>query len=96
MLELFRRIFDAHTRTTRLELVLLGFIRNKRDLRRIKEQLLRSNTRNVFVNDDDGELIADVPEIVSLSEEIEARRLARGATATRMDIKETVLLLTRR
>lgn len=37
-----------YTRTTRLESVLLGFIKNNDDLRDIKKGLLRSNTRNVY------------------------------------------------
>ncbi len=36
-----------YTRTTRLESVLLGFINDKADLRRLKQGLLRSNTRNI-------------------------------------------------
>ena len=37
-----------YTRTTRLESVLLGFIRNRDDLRRLKQRLVRSNTRSVY------------------------------------------------
>jgi len=36
-----------YSRTTRLESVLLGFINSKKDLRAHKENLMRSNTRNV-------------------------------------------------
>ncbi len=42
-----------YTRTTRLESVILGFIKNRQDLRNLKYNLLRSNTRNVYVSDDD-------------------------------------------
>lgn len=70
-----------YTRTTRLESVLLGFIRNKGELRRLKEGLVRSNTRNVFKCDADDIWVAKHPEIQRLAAEIEARRLALGKTS---------------
>jgi hypothetical protein len=70
-----------YTRTTRLELVLLGFIREKADLRQVKQIMLRSHTRNVFVADDDSRYVADIPEIQEVAQEVEARRLERGATS---------------
>lgn len=42
-----------YTRTTRLETVLLGFARNKKELQTIKKGLVRSNTRTVYVDDED-------------------------------------------
>ena len=63
-----------YTRSTRLESVLLDFIRNKSDLRKIKQNLLRSNSRNIFVSDDDGECIKRFSRITSIAEEIESRR----------------------
>lgn len=42
-----------YTRTTRLESVILGFIRNKQDLRGLKASLVRSNTRTVYKGDKD-------------------------------------------
>jgi len=70
-----------YTRTTRLESVLLGFIRNREDLRWLKRGLLRSNTRNVYVDDDDDRYVADVPEIQRIACEIEARRTEMGKTS---------------
>lgn len=70
-----------YTRTTRLESVLLGFIRSKADLRRVKNALIRSNTRNVFVHDDDDEWIAEQTEIQRIAAEIEARRIELGKTS---------------
>ena len=70
-----------YTRTTRLESVLLGFIRNREDLRGLKQGLLRSNTRNVYVADDDDRYVADVPEIQRIAHEIEARREEMGKTS---------------
>jgi DNA modification methylase len=68
-----------YTRITRLEMVLLGFIKDKKDLRQLKNRLLRSNTRNVFVNDDDGQNVADVPAIRQIAKQVEGRRIEKGA-----------------
>src|SRR5260221_7723614 len=64
-----------YTRTTRLESVILGFISNKQDLRRLKQGLVRSNTRNVYKSDDDDILVKDNREVQRIAEEIEARRI---------------------
>lgn len=70
-----------YTRTTRLESVLLGFIRNKSDLRALKQHLIRSNTRNVYTSDDDDRWIASHPVIQHLAATIEARRIELGKTS---------------
>jgi SAM-dependent methyltransferase len=70
-----------YTRTTRLESVLLGFIRDKAELRAMKQGLLRSNTRNVYVGDEDDAWIAHFPAIVALADTIEARRIELGKTS---------------
>ena len=67
-----------YTRTTRLESVILGLIKNKKDLRALKEGLLRSNTRNVYVADRDDQFVADIPEIQRIAAEIEAKRIFMG------------------
>jgi len=64
-----------YTRSTRLESVLLGLITTRQDLRNLKSHLLRSNTRNVFVGDDDDIFIKDIPSVVRVAEEIEEKRL---------------------
>ena len=48
-----------YTRTTRLESVLLGFVRNKQELRGLKQGLVRSNTRSVYKTDADDVLVAE-------------------------------------
>lgn len=70
-----------YTRTTRLESVLLGFIRNKTELRELKQRLVRSNTRGVYAADDDHKWVADHPEIQRLAQEIERRRIELGKTS---------------
>jgi hypothetical protein len=67
-----------YTRTTRLESVVLGLIKNKHDLRALKEGLLRSNTRNVFVADRDDFFVEDIPEIQRIAAAIESKRLEMG------------------
>jgi DNA modification methylase len=70
-----------YTRTTRLESVLLGFLKDGNDLRELKKGLLRSNTRNVYKGDDDDRWIASHPQIQCLSEKIEERRIELGKTS---------------
>ena len=82
-----------YTRTTRLESVLLGFIRSRADLRALKQRLIRSNTRTVFKADDDDQWIRDHPHIQRVAKAIEDRRLALGKTSgfERMYGKVTLL-----
>lgn len=70
-----------YTRTTRLESVLLGFWRNKADVRAFKQSLIRSNTRNVYKVDDDDRWLAANGSAASLAQAIEARRIALGKTS---------------
>jgi len=70
-----------YTRTTRLESVLLGFVRNREELRSLKRTLLRSNTRSVYKGDDDDVWIKDHPEINRIAEQIERRRIELGKTS---------------
>lgn len=70
-----------YTRTTRLESVILGFIRNREDLRSLKQSLVRSNTRGVYVTDTDHFEIADNAEIQRIADAIEERRISLGKTS---------------
>lgn len=70
-----------YTRTTRLESVLLGFIQSKQELRRLKDGLIRSNTRNVFKADGDDRWVAKHSEIQRIAQTIEERRSALGKTS---------------
>ncbi len=70
-----------YTRTTRLESVLLGFIRDKVELRSLKKRLVRSNTRSVYSVDDDDAWVKDHSEIQQIARDIEARRIALGKTS---------------
>jgi len=67
-----------YTRITRLELVLLGFINNKNELRLLKDKFIRSNTRGIYKNDNDDMIIANFKEITRIADEIEKRRIQLG------------------
>jgi len=67
-----------YTRTTRLESVILGFITSKAQLRLLKQQMLRSNTRGVYKRDDDDRWVAEHPEIERIAQAIESRRIELG------------------
>lgn len=70
-----------YTRTTRLESVLLGFVRSKQDLRGLKQLLVRSNTRNVYKDDQDHLLVTENAEIQAIADAIESRRIELGKTS---------------
>jgi DNA modification methylase len=70
-----------YSRTTRLESVLLGFIKSKDDLRRLKQSLVRSNTRSVYKSDTDDRLVEGHEEIQRIAEAIEQRRIELGKTS---------------
>src|SRR5439155_26225928 len=64
-----------YTRTTRVESILLRLVSDKASLRGVKESLLRSNTRNVFVGDNDGNEVSEFSSIQKVCREIEDRRI---------------------
>ena len=70
-----------YTRITRLESVILGFIRDRSELRALKQQLVRSNTRNVYKGDTDDSLVADHSSIQQIANAIESRRVELKKTS---------------
>lgn len=70
-----------YTRTTRLESVLLGFLKTRADLRELKKSLVRSNTRGVYKDDLDDEYIKNFTQIQKIADEIEKRRIELGKTS---------------
>lgn len=67
-----------YTRTTRVESILLRIVTNRTSLREVKESLLRSNTRNIFVDDTDGEEVKQFASIQEVCRAIEHRRIELG------------------
>ncbi|MDE2775106.1 MAG: DNA methyltransferase [Chloroflexota bacterium] len=70
-----------YSRTTRLESVLLGFLSSREDLRRQKHKFIRSNTRGVYISDEDHHWVQHIPRIEALADSIEERRLELGKTS---------------
>jgi hypothetical protein len=70
-----------YTRSTRLESIVLGFIENRQDLRKIKSNLLKSNTRTIHKGDSDDSYVARFRSIQELAREIEDRRTELGKTS---------------
>jgi hypothetical protein len=70
-----------YTRTTRLESVLLGFIQSRQDLRSLKQNMIRSNTRGVYRDDNDDLVVAAHEEIGRIADAIEKRRKELGKTS---------------
>lgn len=70
-----------YSRTTRLESVILGFIKDKGDLRKIKKGFIRSNSKNVYRSDVDAQYVCNIDSINTLSNEIEQKRLDLGKTS---------------
>ena len=70
-----------YTRTTRLESVVLGFIQDRRQLRSLKQNLIRSNTRGVYKSDTDDLEVAQHNGIQEIAKAIERRRIELGKTS---------------
>jgi hypothetical protein len=64
-----------YTRTTRVESIIVGLLRDRKGLRQVKESLLRSNTRNVFVDDSDANEVTEFKSIQTVCNQIEERRI---------------------
>jgi SAM-dependent methyltransferase len=67
-----------YTRATRLESVILGFLADRADLRKLKQGLVRSNTRNVYAADREDAWVARQPTVQAIATEIERRRIEQG------------------
>ncbi|MEO0349439.1 MAG: DNA methyltransferase [Cyanobacteria bacterium P01_A01_bin.15] len=70
-----------YTRTTRLESVLLGFLEDKAGLQAVKHDLVRSNSRSVYHDDNDDRWVQNYPQILELADKIDQRREALGKTS---------------
>ena len=70
-----------YSRTTRLESVLLGFINSKEQLREVKKQFIRSNTKNVYKGDNNSQYVEKIDSISELSKSIEKKRIELNKTS---------------
>lgn len=82
-----------YTRSTRLEAVLLGFLRDKKDLKFVKQGLLRSNTRTVFKNSTSTLHDYPIASVRKVAEEIEQRRMELRKTSGFERLYHQVVLL---
>ena len=64
-----------------MESVVLGLIRNRHELRSLKQGLVRSNTRGVYKSDTDDREVSDHAEIQHIARSIERRRVELGKTS---------------
>ena len=67
-----------YTRNTRLELVFLGYIRSSKDLRVIKQQMLRSHSKNIYKDDSDGRFVATIPEVQEIVDELRQKTSSKS------------------
>jgi hypothetical protein len=70
-----------YSRTVRLESVMLGFMEDRDDLQTQKKGLIRSNTRGVYVDDEDDKWLEDYPRVKKLADRIEEKRKELGKTS---------------
>src|SRR5690606_18244190 len=70
-----------YSRTTRLENVLLGLVTNNDELRSLKKNFVRSNTRSVYKEDKDHSFVNDINSSQQLAIQIEARRIELNKTS---------------
>lgn len=70
-----------YSRTTRLENVLLGYVKNMLEQRGIKKTFIRSNTRSVYKSDQDHKFVTHIKSIQKIAKRIEDRRIELGKTS---------------
>lgn len=59
-----------YTRQTRLELAILGLVRNLNDLQKIEQTMIRGSRRQIFKEDHDFDQVQDFPEIQAVISEL--------------------------
>jgi len=62
-----------YTRQTRLELVFLGYIHDRKSLQAVKKAMLRSHSKGIYKEDNDGIYVADIPEVKAIADELRTK-----------------------
>jgi hypothetical protein len=62
-----------YTRCTRLELAILGHVRDKTELRELKRQMLRCNTKGIYKSDSDAQYSARHQSVQRIATELDKR-----------------------
>jgi DNA modification methylase len=70
-----------YTKHTRLELIFRGYATNHEEFRVIKKRMLRGSTTNLYKEDNDREPISEMSSIRDLTDLIDERLTADGATS---------------
>ena len=66
-----------YTRNSRLELVFLGFVRDKSSLQTVKKEMIRSHSKGIYKTDDDSALVAEVGSVQVVAEELRVKALEK-------------------
>jgi len=62
-----------YTRQTRLELVFLGYVHDRKSLQQVKHAMVRSHSKGIYHSDCDGLLVKDMPEVQSIADELRVK-----------------------
>lgn len=62
-----------YTRHSRLELAFLEEVTDKETLRQIKRQMIRSNTKGIYKEDNDCDLVSNNPKLLAITREIDKK-----------------------
>jgi DNA modification methylase len=62
-----------YTRCTRLELIFLGFLRSKEQLRQLKRTMIRCNTKGIYADDDDQRMSEQYEQITDVALRLESK-----------------------
>jgi len=70
-----------YTKHSKLELIFNGFATDLTTFRTIKKRMIRGSTTNIYREDNDRDMVRNIPEIQAVTDEIDARLLNDGATS---------------
>lgn len=59
-----------YTRNSRLELVLLGYVRDKASLQSVKKEMIRSHSKGIYKTDDDSDFVAGLESVQRVADEL--------------------------
>lgn len=59
-----------YTRQTRLELIFLGYVYDRKSLQAVKQAMIRSHSKGIYRSDHDGNFVRDIPEVRAIADEL--------------------------
>jgi len=66
-----------YTRNTRLELVLHGFVRSKKELQRVKKRMVRSHSKGIYKTDSDSDIVTKFDSVMRIVRELEEKAASK-------------------